>query len=59
MMETMGEDKVRAAARWLSQQEPTPPHVVSVIKSKFELSALQVCEACKLAQDYRSGALNG
>ncbi|RVK59141.1 hypothetical protein [Sinorhizobium meliloti] len=54
MMEAIGEDKVRAAARWLSDQNPVPPHVVNVLKTKFDLKALQACEACKLAQEYRS-----
>ncbi len=52
-------EKVKAAARWLSQQDPVPPHVVNIIKAKFEMTALQACEACKLAQDYRSGVLHG
>ncbi|WP_085043802.1 hypothetical protein [Ensifer aridi] len=59
MMIATADQKVRAAARWLSEQNPVPPHVVNVIKTKFELSALQACEACKLAQDFRSAALNG
>ncbi|MEY9100506.1 hypothetical protein ABIA24_003415 [Sinorhizobium fredii] len=53
------EEKVRAAARWLSEQNPVPAHVVNVLKTKFDLKALQACEACKLAQDFRSAALNG
>ncbi|MEY9631305.1 hypothetical protein ABIA27_006340 [Sinorhizobium fredii] len=47
------DEKVRAAARWLSEQDPVPPHVVNVLKTKFDLRALQACEACKLAQDLR------
>ncbi|MEY9328264.1 hypothetical protein ABIA20_005298 [Sinorhizobium fredii] len=54
MMSVLADEKVRAAARWLSEQNPVPPHVVNVIKTKFDLKALQACEACKLAQDYRS-----
>ncbi|WP_369986503.1 hypothetical protein [Sinorhizobium fredii] len=53
-MSVLADEKVRAAARWLSEQNPVPPHVVNVIKTKFDLKALQACEACKLAQDYRS-----
>lgn len=47
------DEKVRAAASWLSEQDPAPTHVVSVIKTKFELSALQACEACKMAHSFR------
>jgi hypothetical protein len=49
------EEKVGAAAGWLSEQNPVPSHVVHFIKTKFELSALQACEACKAAQDIRAG----
>lgn len=55
----VSDEKVRAAAIWLSEQDPVPPHVVTVLKAKFELKALQACEACKLAQDYRRAVLNG
>ncbi|WP_164497538.1 hypothetical protein [Sinorhizobium medicae] len=47
------DEKVRAAARWLSEQNPAPAHVVIVFKTKFELSALQACEACKMAHSFR------
>ncbi|WP_167333599.1 hypothetical protein [Sinorhizobium arboris] len=57
MMEAIGEDKVRAAARWLSKQNHVPPHVVNILKTKFDLKALQACQACKLAGDYRRGAV--
>lgn len=50
-------EKVRAAARWLSEQDPVPPHVVNILKAKFDLKALQACEACKLAGDFRRGAV--
>ena len=50
------EEKVRAAARWLSEQNPAPSRVVNVLKTKFDLKALQACEACKLASDFRRGA---
>lgn len=54
MMLAVLDEKVRVAARWLSEQNPVPPHVVYFIKTKYELSALQVCEACKLAQEFRA-----
>lgn len=46
--------KVRAAAMWLSEQDPVPAHVVNLLKTKFSLKALEVCEACRLAQSYRT-----
>ena len=52
-MENTVVEKVRAAAAWLSEQDPPPTHVVNVLKSRFALKALQACEACKLAQDFR------
>lgn len=54
MMNVVADEKVRAAARWLSKQNSVPPHIVNVLKMKFDLKALQACEACKLAQEYRS-----
>lgn len=57
MMNVVDDEKVRAAARWLSNQNPVPPHVVNVLKTKFDLKALQACEACKLASDFRRGAV--
>ncbi len=54
-----GDEKVRVAARWLSQQDPTPSHVVNVLKREFDLKALQACEACKLASEYRRMPVNG
>lgn len=57
MTNVVADEKVRAAARWLSNQNPVPPHVVNVLKTKFDLKALQACEACKLAGDFRRGAV--
>lgn len=57
MMNVVADEKVRAAARWLSNQNPVPPRVVNVLKTKFDLKALQACEACKLASDFRRGAV--
>jgi hypothetical protein len=59
MNATLYDGKVRAAATWLSKQNPVPAKVVNVLQAKFNLKALQACEACKLAQDFRSAALNG
>jgi hypothetical protein len=61
MIEQPSNHKVGAAATWLSEQNPVPQHVVNFIKTKFELSALQACEACRLAQAIRTSGepLNG
>lgn len=56
MMGAAVEEKVTAAARWLSEQSEKPLHVVRVIKDTFDLSALQACEACALAADIRQNA---
>jgi hypothetical protein len=53
MMDKAVDDKVTAAARWLSEQSETPSHVVRTTKEKFQLSALQTCQALKLASDMR------
>lgn len=45
---------IEKAAMWLSEQQATPPQVIAVLCKEFELSALQACEACKLAQQYRT-----
>lgn len=53
-MEISVADKVRAAARWLSEQSPVPPHVVSILKSRFDITAVQAAQACTIANQYRS-----
>lgn len=54
MMHIAVDQKVAAAGRWLADQSEKPAHVVRAIKEKFNLSALQACEACKLANSYRT-----
>lgn len=53
MMDTAVDDKVTVAALWLSEQSEMPVHVVRTTKEKFQLSALQTCQALKLASDMR------
>jgi F420-0:gamma-glutamyl ligase len=53
MMNIAVDDKVAAAARWLSEQSEMPVHVVRTTKEKFQLSALQTCQALKMASECR------
>ncbi|KQW62717.1 MULTISPECIES: hypothetical protein [unclassified Ensifer] len=53
-MENIVAEKVKAAARWLSEQTPVPPHVISILKTKFEITAVQAAQACTMANQYRS-----
>jgi len=47
-------DAVVVAAQWLADQQEPPPRVVPILRERFGLSALEACEACKLAQTYRT-----
>ncbi|PSS67466.1 hypothetical protein C6558_03420 [Ensifer sp. NM-2] len=41
--------------RYVGLRKREPPHpIISVLCEKFGLTALQACEACKLAQQYRT-----
>lgn len=53
MREPTHNPKVIRAAQWLTEQKEPPPQAVPTLKARFGLSALQACEACKLAQDFR------
>ncbi|RVG20275.1 hypothetical protein CN231_05535 [Sinorhizobium meliloti] len=44
---------VESAAKWLAEQEEPPHHVVSILKEKFGLRALEACRACALANQFR------
>lgn len=44
---------VVSAAQWLADQKEPPAMAVPVIREKFGLSALEACDAIKLAQDFR------
>lgn len=44
---------VESAAKWLAEQDEPPAHVVSVLKEKFGLRALEACRACALANQFR------
>lgn len=45
--------QVIKAAQWLADAREPPPQAVPTLKQLFGLSALEACEACKLAQNFR------
>lgn len=48
-----GEHPTEKAARWLASQTLPPRPVVPVLRRDFNLTAKEVCEACRLAYDLR------
>lgn len=44
---------VIAAAQWLADEKEPPRIAVPVLREKFGLTALEACEAIRLAQNYR------
>lgn len=53
-MTTLPEDpEIIAAAQWLADQKEPPSLAVPVLRDKFSLSAVQACEAIRLARNYR------
>lgn len=44
---------VTAAAQWLADQKEPPALAVPILKKKFGLTALEACQAIKLANDFR------
>lgn len=53
MREPHSNPQVVVAAQWLADQKEPPPQAVPTLKEHFGLSALEACEACKLAQNFR------
>lgn len=47
-------DNVIAAAQWLAQRDQHQAAVIPALRREFDLSALEACQACKLASDLRS-----
>ncbi|KAA0698551.1 hypothetical protein DTW90_12150 [Neorhizobium sp. P12A] len=45
---------VVAAAMWLSEQKESPARAVPTIRERFGLSMKEACDACALAQLYRT-----
>jgi hypothetical protein len=46
-------EAVAEAAVWLSEQNPAPHPAIPELRARFNLSALEACEACALARRYR------
>lgn len=53
MTELPSNPKIVAAAQWLADQKEPPALAVPVLRQKFGLSAVQACEAIRLAWNYR------
>jgi len=54
MSELRESPNVTAAAQWLAEQKEPPFPVVPIIRREFGLSALEACDACRLAQTFRT-----
>lgn len=54
MMGDIYSDAVIEAAQWLAEQKEPPSPVVPTIRREFRLSALEACDACRLAQTFRT-----
>ncbi len=53
MREPHKNPKVTVAAQWLADQQEPPPQAFPTLKERFGLSALEACDACELAHDFR------
>jgi hypothetical protein len=47
-------DNVSAAAQWLADQQEQPILVLQTLRREYSLTAKETCEACALAQQFRS-----
>lgn len=47
-------EAVLVAAQWLADQVPPPPRAVPVLKGRFNLTALEACQAIALADRFRT-----
>lgn len=54
MTESSDNPNVVAAAQWLAEQQEPPAKAVPTIRERFCLSMKEACEACALAQKYRT-----
>ena len=54
MIEPVDNPKVVSAAQWLADQKEPPSKAVPTIRDRFSLSMKEACEACALAQKYRT-----
>jgi hypothetical protein len=46
--------KVINAAHWLADEKEPPTLAVPILKKRFGLTALEACEAIRLAQNFRT-----
>ncbi|AWI58996.1 hypothetical protein [Sinorhizobium fredii] len=44
---------VTSAAKWLADQNPRPKPIIPELRKRFDISALEACEAAALAEKYR------
>ncbi len=54
MTEALDNPNVVAAAQWLADQKEPPAQAVPTIRLRFSLSMKEACDACALAQKYRT-----
>ena len=45
--------EVITAALWLASQKEPPGRVVPALRERFSLTAMEACQACALAPQYR------
>jgi hypothetical protein len=53
MREPHSDPLVIKAAQWLAEQKEPPVLAVPTLKKEFGITAVQACEAIRLAQDFR------
>ncbi|SOE18583.1 hypothetical protein SAMN05877838_3512 [Hoeflea halophila] len=46
-------EAVILAAQWLADQNPTPSPIVPTLRSRFDLSVVEACEAAALSNRHR------
>lgn len=46
-------EAVVVAAQWLSEQRDAPAAVIPLLRSRFNLTALEATEACAMARRFR------
>lgn len=47
-------DSVVAAAQWLADERDPPQPIVPELRRRFGLTAMEACEACAMANRYRT-----
>ena len=46
-------EAVTLAAQWLADEQPPPAGVIPLLRSRFNLTALEATEACAMARRFR------